>query len=140
MDLHFVRDYPAPPEVVWLALTEPDLVARWYMQVHDFEPIVGRTFRLHDPNARGWSGELDCTLTVWNPTNEFAYDSLECQDQLATSVRWTLAAIPSGTRITLDHTGFTGARGRLTGLLLRFGWKGLLNKQLATLVNELSKR
>jgi uncharacterized protein YndB with AHSA1/START domain len=130
MNLHFVRDYDAPPAAVWRALTDPALLARWYMEAHDLELTVGSSFRLHDPNAKGWSGELQCTVLEVVNEQRFAYRSLEPKDALTTEVAWTLEPHGTGTRLTLDHTGFTGVKGRLTGLLLRFGWKGLLRDSL----------
>lgn len=140
MNLHFVRDYPASPDAVWRALTDPDLVRAWYMEVEGLELRVGAAFVLRDPAARGWSGVLHCQVTEIDPERRFAYRSTEPRDQLVTEVRWTLEPLGGGTRLTLDHTGFTGVRGRMTGVLLRFGWKGLLSKKLPSVIDEAVRR
>ena len=43
-DLKFDRFYPHPPDRVWKALTDPQALARWYMD-NDFQPVVGHRFQ-----------------------------------------------------------------------------------------------
>src|SRR4051812_45490182 len=50
------RELPYPPEKIWRALTEPDLLAEWLMQ-NDFEPAVGHRFTF-----RGDWGAVDCRV------------------------------------------------------------------------------
>jgi len=39
------RELPYPPEKIWRALTQPQLIADWLMQ-NDFAPVVGHRFNL----------------------------------------------------------------------------------------------
>jgi uncharacterized protein YndB with AHSA1/START domain len=131
MDLHFERVYPATRDRVWHALTDPAMLERWYMQASGLSPEVGCKFTLHDPDAKGWSGWLDCEVLIADSPHRFVYRSTERKDQLVTDVAWTLSDHPDGTRVRLDHTGFAGWNGMIAGTMLRFGWKGLMKKKLA---------
>jgi hypothetical protein len=48
-----------------------------------------------------------------------------------TVVRWTLHAEGGGTRLVLDHTGFSGLRGLLLSFMLGAGWKKMMRTRLA---------
>jgi uncharacterized protein YndB with AHSA1/START domain len=134
MDLHFERTYAAPPERVWWALTDGAALQRWYVQAAGLVPHVGCRFTLHDPDAKGWSGWLDCEVLVADRPHRFVYRSIERKDQLVTDVAWTLSACDGGTRVQLDHTGFSGWNGIIAGTMLRFGWKGLLKTKLVEVI------
>jgi RNA:NAD 2'-phosphotransferase (TPT1/KptA family) len=43
---------------------------------------------------------------------------------------------PGTTHLVLDHTGFSGWNGFVTGTVLRFGWRSLLRKELAEVVTS----
>jgi uncharacterized protein YndB with AHSA1/START domain len=135
MDLHFERRYPAPVERVWWAITDPDALARWYMPADGLVAEPGRRFTLHDADAKGWSGWLDCEVLAVEPLRRFAYRSIERRDHLVTDVTWTLTEQADGTLVRLDHTGFTGWNGLVAGTILRFGWRRLLTTELAELLH-----
>ena len=42
---------------------------------------------------------------------------------METVVSYTLEAVPEGTRLHFDHTGFRGLRGLLVSKMLGSGWK-----------------
>jgi uncharacterized protein YndB with AHSA1/START domain len=46
-----------PPDRVWHALTDPDLLARWLMP-NDFRPAVGRQRMTMGILGGGWRGHL----------------------------------------------------------------------------------
>ncbi len=50
------RELPHPPEKIWRALTQPQLIAEWLMQ-NDFAPAVGHRFRFR----ADW-GAVDCEV------------------------------------------------------------------------------
>jgi len=55
-------DLPQPPEVVWRALTEPALLAKWLMQ-NDIKAEVGHRFTFQAPPIPGqWDGRVDCMV------------------------------------------------------------------------------
>lgn len=48
---------PRPPELVWLALTTPEQLAKWWVP-GDIAPVVGHRFLLEMP---GW-GNVPCEI------------------------------------------------------------------------------
>ena len=48
------REVPFPPEKVWRALTQPELIEKWLMK-NDFKPVVDHAFTLR----ADW-GAVDC--------------------------------------------------------------------------------
>lgn len=130
MDLHFERRYPHSVERVWWSITDPAALARWYMSADGLVAETGCRFTLHDADAKGWSGWLDCEVLAVDRLRRFAYRTTERRDQLVTDVTWTLTEQPGGTLLRLDHTGFTGWNRFVAGTILRFGWRGLLTTEL----------
>lgn len=92
------RQLPHPPEKVWRALTEQPLIDDWLMQ-SDFRPEVGHKFQL----KADW-GIVDCEVLEVEPQKSLAYrwDAYG----LKSVVTWTLAATTTGTRLTMEQTGF----------------------------------
>ncbi|WP_026792842.1 SRPBCC family protein [Pleomorphomonas oryzae] len=92
------RQLPHPPEKVWRALTEQPLIDDWLMQ-SDFRPEVGHKFQL----KADW-GMVDCEVLEVDPQRSLAYrwDAYG----LKSVVTWTLAATTTGTRLTMEQTGF----------------------------------
>jgi uncharacterized protein YndB with AHSA1/START domain len=140
MDLHFQRIYKASPDRVWWALTDPTALETWYMKAEGLQATKGCTFTLHDADAKGWSGWLDCEVLIATPKQLFKYRSVERKDQLVTDVTWTLTEHADGTHLRLDHTGFHGLNGIIAGSMLRFGWRSLLKSKFAALVETTPPR
>ena len=92
------RQMPFPPERIWRALTQPDLIAEWLMQ-NDFRPVVGSRFDLR----ADW-GTVDCQVTAVEPNRTLSYtwDSLD----LESTVTWTLTPTDSGTHLRMEQSGF----------------------------------
>ena len=54
-----------PPEQVWQALTDPDLLARWLMP-NDFRPAVGHRFTFRtEPSRARIDGIVRCRCSTW---------------------------------------------------------------------------
>ncbi|TQC47930.1 SRPBCC domain-containing protein [Rhodococcus sp. WS4] len=86
----------APPAKVWRALTEPELLARWWAS-GDIAATVGHRFHLDMP---GW-GSVPCEVVEVEPERRLVYTFTE---------NWTLTwnVVPEGTstRLFLEHSGF----------------------------------
>ena len=117
----------APPGLVWRALTEPALVARW-LGANDVEARLGHRFTL-EPTAG--KPTVDCEVIGVEPDRLLSYRWREAGEGAAaaldTVVTWVLDPTPEGgTRLRLVHDGFpitlqqpaagAGERRRLVGL------------------------
>ena len=53
------REMPHPPEKIWRALTEGQLIEQWLMK-NDFQPVVGHRFQFRSTPVPNWNGIIDC--------------------------------------------------------------------------------
>ena len=92
------REVPFPPEKIWRALTQPQLIEEWLMK-NDFEPVVGHRF-----NFRADRGAVDCqVLTVeLNKALSYTWDAYG----LKSVVTWTLTPTSAGTQLRMEQSGF----------------------------------
>jgi uncharacterized protein YndB with AHSA1/START domain len=129
--IHVVRDYPHPPAKVWRALTEPALIARWAMRPEGFAPVVGTRCRFVGKPGPGWRGFVECEVLEVVPEARLRYSWVGNAGDLPTYVTYTLAAHAGGTRLSLEHTGFSGVGGYLLAkLMMGPGWRRMLDKTL----------
>jgi uncharacterized protein YndB with AHSA1/START domain len=92
------RELAYPPEKIWRALTQPQLIAEWLMQ-NDFQPVMGHGFQL-----RGDWGSVDCKVTAIEPNTVLAY-TWEAMG-LESTVTWTLTPAGAGTHLRMEQAGF----------------------------------
>jgi len=99
----------APPDLVWRALTEPGILARW-LGPNDIRAIVGERFTLHPGGAVG--GEpIDCEVLEAEPPERLSYrwrgGEPGAPEALDTVVTWIIEpTADGGTRLRLIHDGF----------------------------------
>jgi uncharacterized protein YndB with AHSA1/START domain len=118
-DLHFEMTYPHAPEHVWAALTNAEAMSQWLMP-NDFLPVVGHRFQFRTKPAPGFDGIVRCEVLEVSPPERLVYSWVG--GGIDTRLTWTLSPVPEGTRVTLDHTGFTGLRGIMLSGILGKGW------------------
>ena len=92
------RELRFPPEKVWRALTQPQLIAEWLMQ-NDFSPEVGHSFALR----ADW-GAVECRVRTVEPNRTLSY-TWETKD-LESVVTWTLSPTAEGTLLRMEQSGF----------------------------------
>ncbi len=95
--LVFVRTLRHPPEKVWAALTEPAQLGEWspYTADRNLGSTGDATLTMIDGDT---SEDLAASVTRADPPTLLEYT-------LGTDLlRWELAAIDAGTRLTLRHT------------------------------------
>ena len=117
-----------PPEKVWRALTESELIAGWLMP-NDFKPVVGHHFTFRTTPRAGWDGVCHCEVLAVDPPHHLRYSWCGGPPErrghdwfLDTTVTWTLTRSPSGgTRLRLDHEGFKSEQ-EATYSILKSGW------------------
>lgn len=133
------RDLPHPVAKVWRALTEGALLADWLM-ANDFRAEVGHRFTFRHPPMPHWNGVTDCEVTVVEPMTRLAYRWNASGEEAATGVRttvtWTLAPTPTGTRLTMTQSGFRPDQTQALGGA-GTGWRRFLS-QLDALLHRMS--
>ncbi len=111
------REFPFPPDKIWRALTQPQLIEEWLMK-NDFTPVVNHRF-----NFRADWGSVDCEVRTVEPNRTLAYTWGAYG--LESVVTWTLTPTSAGTHLRMEQSGFRsdqeqayqGAKG---------GWKRFL--------------
>ena len=134
-------DLPHPPEKVWRALTERALLARWLM-ANDFVAEVGHAFTFRAQPMPGWDGIVQCEVIAVEPPVRLAYTWRGGSDdgpggRLDTIVTWTLTPTSGGTRLHLEHAGFT-AKNAFARENMGKGWRGHIGARLAEVIATLS--
>lgn len=119
LDLQFDEVFSDPIEVVWRAVTDPEVLARWLMD-NDFQPRVGHKFTLREsPNAECQGGAA-CEVLEIDPPSRMVWSwNGGMEGEVPTRVVFELRSEGSGTRLTLRHQGeATPAQGES----VRGGW------------------
>ncbi|CAN5127068.1 SRPBCC domain-containing protein [soil metagenome] len=103
--------YEVPPERVWKALTTPELMARWLLEPHGFQPVVGTAFTFAGVDALkdlGFSGDIACQVIAVrsNELLSLSWTNAESNRPGGWVVTWLLHPEGHGTRIILRHKGF----------------------------------
>jgi len=101
---------PHPPEKVWRALTEPDLIARWLMP-NDFKLEIGHRFTFHafPMPAAGFGGTGYSEVLEFEPEKMLRIAWRTAPSDLCaldSTVTFTLEPEGTGTRLVLVHDGF----------------------------------
>jgi len=135
-DLLFVQEYPHPIERVWAAVSDSAAIAAWLMP-NDFQPAVGHKFQFRSKPQGGWNGIVDCEVLKVEPPRELAYSWKG--DVLDTVLTIRLEAAGEGTRLTLEHKGFRGAKGLLIATMMGNGWKGIVSKGIPAVLERLAQ-
>jgi uncharacterized protein YndB with AHSA1/START domain len=126
--IHLEHVYKQPPARVWRALTEPELVARWWAP-GNIRAEVGHCF---DMDMGPW-GKQPCEVLAVEPERLFRYRF--AQPTLDTIITWELTPEGSGTRLRMTHEGFDldSPLGRRAFEGMKPGWPGILAKIASTL-------
>lgn len=88
-----------PPSVVWRAITDPAVQARWWAP-GDVRPVVGHRFTLD----LGGLGEMPCEVLEVEPERLLRYRL--GGGAIDTILTWRLVPEGSGTRLLLTQEGF----------------------------------
>lgn len=139
--IHVDQFLPHPPEKVWRALTDSDLMARWLMP-NDFKLEVGHkfTFRTDPMPAVGFGGIGHSEVLGFEDGKMLRIAWRSAPDDpgnLDSTVTFTLQPEGSGTRLFVEHDGFNPgdpyqARARK---MLGSGWKGA-GDRIASVIKE----
>ncbi|MCA8948093.1 MAG: SRPBCC domain-containing protein [Planctomycetes bacterium] len=79
----------------------------------------------------GWRGIVDCEVLEIQPPRRLVFSWRGDERYRLTTVTFTLAAVPEGTRLVFDHDGFRGFGGWISKRMMSGGWKSrMLDRQL----------
>jgi uncharacterized protein YndB with AHSA1/START domain len=126
------REMPHPPEKIWRALTEGQLIEEWLMK-NDFRPIVGHRFSFRREPVGNWNGVVDCEVLAVEPDSRLSYSWGTLG--LGTVVTWTLTPTESGTHLRMEQSGF-GPDREANYKGAKYGWQNFIGK-LERVVGEL---
>jgi len=136
--LRIARRYEAPRRLVFEALTEPEMLAKWFaptdefsVHVDRFEAVVGSAYRIEMRHKDGDVHTCIGKIQEVKPHERLAYTwSWEGGEMGDTLVTWELSERDGGTELVLTHDrfpneeataqhtkGWTSMFGRLEGIL-----------------------
>ncbi|WP_214409030.1 SRPBCC family protein [Sphaerisporangium fuscum] len=140
--VHVDEFLPHPPEKVWRALTEPELIARWLMP-NDFRLEVGHryTMRAEPVPGTGFSGLVACEVLEFDPGKLLRVSWADGSDGgsgLDSTVTWRLEREGRGTRLFLDHEGFDpdDPGQQMARRIMGGGWRRHVLRRLDALLTE----
>jgi uncharacterized protein YndB with AHSA1/START domain len=117
------REMPYPPEKIWRALTEGQLIEEWLMK-NDFKPVVGHRFQFRREPMPNWNGIIDAEVLVVEPHSRLSYGW--CSLGLQTVVAWTLMPTTGGTHLRMEQSGFPSEEGaNYKGA--KYGWRNFID-------------
>jgi uncharacterized protein YndB with AHSA1/START domain len=132
-------DLDHPVELVWRALTEPPLLARWFVEA-DIRPRVGAAFRLRAPSGEAALAGFDPTtlaeVTAVDPPRKLVMRWRS--EQLQTLVTWDLEPVAGGCRLVVTQIGFLGVRGTERRAALKATYERLYGERLPAVLAELA--
>ena len=131
-----VRAYPQSADKVWRALTDPELIRQWTSAgrggVPDrFEPVRGTHFRyMAKPIPPFWDGIVECEVLEVDAPRRLRYTWADARDANPSVVTCTVEPTATGSRLTWDHTDFTGMGGWMMSKLLGRVRRAMLDDQV----------
>jgi uncharacterized protein YndB with AHSA1/START domain len=132
--LSFEYELQHPPEKVWRALTDPQLLEEWLLPVVGFELRPGAEFTFKTQAYPGWDGTVSCRFVEIETHRKLRYTwSVPFLD---TVVTFTLTPTGSGTRLSIEQSGFEPDQKRELGGA-RYGWS-MMGGKLVDLLERLS--
>jgi uncharacterized protein YndB with AHSA1/START domain len=134
--VHLRRDYPYPPEQVWRALTERELIAEWLM-ANDFEPRVGHRFTMRTDPGPGFDGIVHAEVLELEPPRRMRWRWRGGPIDTTVTFRLEPRVVfaQAGTRLYLDHEGFEQLPAVLVSFILGAGWARMLRGSLARVLD-----
>lgn len=131
--ISFEVELKHPPEKVWRALTDPELLAEWLLPVIGFKLEAGAAFMFKTQPYPGWDGTVTCRMIEIEAQRKLSY--AWTVPFLDTVVTFTLEATAAGTRLRIVQAGFQAAQKQEFGGA-RYGWK-MMGGKLVELLERL---
>jgi uncharacterized protein YndB with AHSA1/START domain len=133
--------YPHPPDKVWRALTEPELIAQWLMP-GDFRLEIGHRYTMQSRPvpASGFSGLVEAEVLAFETEKLLRLGWRDAAGGDADwTLTWTLQPEGRGTRLFLLHEGFDpdDPLQRQAHTIMNGGWRTGVPKSLAKLLDRI---
>ncbi|MTE13357.1 SRPBCC family protein [Nocardia aurantiaca] len=127
-----------PPDAVWRALTEPDLLERWLLRPTGFAASVGTHFRFIIPDSS--INEIICEVLAARRCKQLTYSWMYPRAEYPARwiVDWTLQPQGRGTRLLLTQTGFDieDRRQKMVRNAMERSWKRLVLPRLGEAIHH----
>jgi uncharacterized protein YndB with AHSA1/START domain len=127
--------FPHAPAILWQAISDGAVMARWMMPPTGFLPVVGQDFSFQTRGAGAWDGTIHCRVTEVVPGEKLAFtwvggsdDNVGYGSRLNTVVTFTLTEVVGGTRLRLTHAGFQMPRNEVAYQNMGTGWNTVLGR------------
>jgi len=133
--ISFEIDLPHSSEKVWRALTDPVLLTEWLLPVVELAVEPGAAFTLKTQAYPGWDGTVNCRVLEVEAQTKLRYAWVVGAMHLDTVVTFTLTPTASGTRLSLEQSGFKPEQQQNFGGA-RYGWK-LMGGKLVDLLAKI---
>lgn len=134
-DIRATVELAHPPRLVWRALTDHRLLCDWFMPT-TFVPRKETRFQFRPTGLAGFSGPIDAEISHLDPPTRLTMQWRG--DQLHSQVVWELEPTASGTRLTVEHTGFLGLNGHQRRRHLLDTYAILFGERLPAAVDRLA--
>ncbi|MBK7406002.1 MAG: SRPBCC domain-containing protein [Phycisphaerales bacterium] len=120
--ISFEFNLPHPPQKVWRALTDPELLTAWLLPVFDHKLEPGAAFMFRAPPQPGWDGAVSCRFREIESQRRLSWSWVV--GDLDTVVTFTLTPTSggAGTLLSLVQSGFKPDQKQNFGGA-RYGWK-----------------
>jgi uncharacterized protein YndB with AHSA1/START domain len=140
--IHLVHDYPYPPAKVWAAMTDPELIPLWTAtgaggRPEGFAAVEGTRFQFVAKPRPGWSGVVACVVLEVDEPRLLRYSWADGAGGDVTEVSYRIEDQQGGTRLTYDHTGFTGIGGVFVSKILSHVRRRMLSVGLPSVLADL---
>ena len=132
--ISFEFDLKHPPEKVWRALTDPELLGEWLLPMVEGKLELGGRFTFRTQSQPGWDGTVNCRFVEIETYRKLSYTW--DVPFLNTVVTFALTPTASGTRLSLVQPGFKEDQKREFGGA-RYGWK-MMGGRLVDLLGRTS--
>ena len=130
------QEFNAPIDLVWRAITESELMKKWYFDISDFKPEVGFRFQFEGGEANKRYLHL-CEVLEVIPQQKLRYSWKYDGYTGLSFVTFELSAIGEKTKVKLTHEGletFTDPdfiRDNFVG-----GWNYLIQESLKAFIEK----
>ena len=116
----FEFDLGHPPEKVWRALTDAELLTEWLLPIAELHLEPGAAFTFESPPQPGWDGIVNCRLLEIEARRKLSWTWVV--GDIDTVVTFELTPTDSGTRLSVVQSGFKSHQKQNFGGA-RYGWK-----------------